>query len=483
MNRALLAPLVGSLIAGLLVGGCRESRAPHEKKPGSVAGGSAGSAVGSATPAAAADPWASDAGRVEPKQPETPEQRKARAEQALTRVDAIQPKLAKLRGLPFDHPVPTAYQTTDDFRAFLKRELAKELPADKSQKLSAAFLHIGLLNKPIDLATAYEQTMASQAAAYYDPAAKKFFMVMVPDSDILLDTMSAHELTHGLQDQRFDLQKLMAPKPPLDDDALFARQFIVEGDATFTMFLFAAAEAGKSDVIQAMVLKMLRGQIEQFAAMDLAAYGEMMKQQAAAFKDMDPDLKRSMEAMDELPPMVLGPMLDSYMKGALVVLTAYDKGGWPTVDALYKTPPESSEQVLHPATKLFPKREHPKKVTLPKLPGEKLTENVMGELLWRIYFSLWVPDQATQASEGWGGVRYEVVKRPDGSLVAYLATGWDTPEDAKQFAAAYEASLTKRFPNKERKTAVKLDGTRVYILDGDDDPELFARLIKGTKIS
>src|SRR5690606_13548245 len=127
--------------------------------------------------AAAVDPWSIDAA-VKP--PETPEERKQRAEKALARVDAIQPRLAKLRGLEFDKPVPTAYQTTDDFRAFLKRELAKELPPEKSKKLSSAFLHIGLLDKPIDLATAYEQTMASQAAAYYDPAAKKFFMVMVP---------------------------------------------------------------------------------------------------------------------------------------------------------------------------------------------------------------------------------------------------------------------------------------------------------------
>ncbi|HEU4616184.1 MAG TPA: hypothetical protein VFS15_29000, partial [Kofleriaceae bacterium] len=178
MKRALL--LVAMLVA------CRESRTPTDKA-------GSGSPQGSS---AVADPW--QAVDAKPAAPETPEQRKERAEKALARVDAIQPKLAKLRGLPFDQPVPTAYQTTDDFRAFLKRELAKELPAEKSQKISAAYLHLGLLQKPVDLAQAYEQTMASQAAAYYDPAAKKFFMVMVPDSDLILDTMSAHELTHGL---------------------------------------------------------------------------------------------------------------------------------------------------------------------------------------------------------------------------------------------------------------------------------------------
>lgn len=459
------------LVLALLVG-CRESRAPHGIEVGSAQGS------GSAT---ARDPW--QAADAAPAAAETPEMRKQRAEKALARVDAIQPKLAKLRGLPFDHAVPTAYQTTDEFRAFLRRELAKELPAEKSAKLSQAYLHIGLLEKPIDLASAYEQTMASQAAAYYDPAAKKFFLVMVPDSDVVLDTISAHELTHGLQDQRFDLTKYMAPKPPLDDDRQIARQFIVEGDATFAMFLYVAAQASSSDAVQAMVLKVLRGQIEQFAAMSLADYGEMMKQQAAAFKDMDADLKKSMEAMGELPPMVVGPLLDSYMKGALVVLTAYDKGGWPLVDSLYTTPPESTEQVLHPATKLFPTREHPRQVTLPKLEGEVLQANVLGELLWSIYFSLWLPDKAAEASQGWGGDRYVVVKRADGSLLAFHATVWDTAADAKQFADAYEASFAKRFPAHDRKHAIELAGAKVFVLDGDDDAKLFARLIAQTKFS
>src|SRR6185503_6030204 len=267
------------------------------------------------------------------------------------------------------------------------------------------------------------------------------------------------------------------------DDAQIARQFIVEGDATFSMFLYMAADASKSDAVQTMMLKVLRGQIEQFAQMDLAAYGEMMKQQAASFNDMDPELKKSMEAIGELPPMVVGPLLDSYMKGALVVLTAYDKGGWKLVDALYKDPPESSEQVLHPTTKLIPKREHPKKVTLAKLDGEVVNSNVLGELLWQIYFSLWVPDKAVEASQGWGGDRYTVVKHTDGSMLAFHATIWDTAEDAKQFAAAYEASYEKRFPAGERKHVVKTDGMKVFILDGSDDAKLLDKLIKGTKFS
>jgi hypothetical protein len=44
--------------------------------------------------------------------------------------------------------------------------------------------------------------------------------------------------------------------------------------------------------------------------------------------------------MDDIPPAVLVPLLDSYMKGAQVALTADERGGWAAADALYR---ESAE--------------------------------------------------------------------------------------------------------------------------------------------
>ena len=387
--------------------------------------------VGSAGSAGSADPWAKvpiDAA------PETPAQRQKRAEAALARVDSIMPKLAEVRQLTFEQKVPTEYQSTADFRAYLERDIAKELPPDKAKDESEAYYHMGLFKKPIDLAATLEQTMATQAGAYYDPAAKKFFLVMVPDSDLMLDTMSAHELTHGLQDQHFDLTKYIEPKDKkLDDDQSSARRFVVEGDATFTMLLYAmSATTGKTTVAPTM-LGLLENQVKQFADMDISAFSDMTKQNSMMMGASDPDIKKSIEAMDSLPPAVLVPLLDSYTKGALVSLAAYKQGGWKAVDELYKNPPESTEQTLHPETKLFPTRDHPHKVTLPKLDGTPVEDNVLGEMMWQVYFALWTPKTGTAASEGWGGDHYEVVRRPDGKLVAAIATVWDTPNDAKEF--------------------------------------------------
>ena len=466
---------------------CRGGSKPAEKTAtGSAAVGAA--AVGSAAAGSgAADPWA-----AKPKAPPpTAEQRKQTVAAALARVPAILPKLAALRGLPMTTAVPAESQTADDFRAFVQRELVKELPKEKAEKMEAALLHIGLYTKPIDLVKTLEKTMTSQAAAYYDPATKKFFVVMAPDNDMMFDTISAHELTHALQDKHFNLVNYMPVS--LDDDAGIARRFVVEGDATFSMIAYLTTDKAGVDKLPSMV-KLMRPQIETMSKMGVSEYAGMMKQQAAAFEGMDESLKASMEAMDELPPIIIQPMIDSYMKGAVLAMTAYENGGWKTVDALYTTPPESTEQVLHPSTKLYPKRESPKKVTLPKLSGAELTQNVIGELQWTVYFQQWNVAQP-EAAAGWGGDRYAVMRGADGKLVGYFATTWDSPKDAQQFHDAYVASLKARFPGADTnkpdagvartdggKVFVLLKGSNVYIVDGGDDAKALAKLSGGAKI-
>jgi hypothetical protein len=371
--------------------------------------------------------------------------------------------------------VASAFQSTTDFRAFLRREIAREMPQDKSRRLSAAVHHMGLVDRKIDLVAAFEATLLQEAAAYYTSAEKKFFIVMVPDTDQELDAITSHELTHALQDQHFDFAAFTGPKA-LDDDALAARQFVSEGDATFSMVLYSNAESLGVQSVDSLV-RLSSEQIDGMAAMTMDDFRKLTKEQSSSFREIDPDLKRQMESMGDLPETLLRPMFYSYMKGALLVRKAYEHGGWAAVNKLYKDPPTSTEQVLHP-NKLFPTREPPVEVKLPAIEGEVLYSNVLGELQWAVYFSLWT-DRSKLASEGWGGDRYTVVRRGD-SLLAVHATIWDTTTDAKQFAEAYEASFAKRFPRKDRRYAVRVDGRKVFVLDGDDDGALMDRVASDT---
>jgi len=470
----------------LLLVACRGQNKEPTKEGSAGAGSAAGSAVATGSGSAgSADPW-----QAKEAPPPTPEEKKKRAEAAIGRVADIQTKLSKLRGLPMPKPVPAELQSTADFRKFVQRELEKELPKEKAEKLQIALLHIGLYTKAIDLPKVLEQTMTSQAAAYYDPAAKKFFVVMAPDDDTMFDTISAHELTHALQDHNFNLINFMPPT--LDDDAGIARRFVVEGDATFSMIAYLATDAKGADALP-MMIKLIGSQIESMANMSVSDYAEMMGQQAAAFSGMDEDMKRSMLTIGELPPVIVGPMIDSYMKGAIVSMRAFEAGGWKAIDALYTKPPTSTEQVLHPSTKLIGKREEPKTVTLPKLPGTELTQNVMGELQYAIYLQQWNVNQP-DAAAGWGGDRYAVMKDND-RVIGYLATSWDSEKDAKEFAAGYLESLKARFPTADTskpdagvartdkgKIFVRRVGSNVFIVDGADDVKALDTLAKGTKV-
>ena len=111
------------------------------------------------------------------------------------------------------------------------------------------------------------------------------------------------------------------------------------------------------------------------------------------------------------------------------------------------------------------------------------------------YFALWTPKSGTMQREGWGGDHYVVVRRPDSHLVGAIATIWDTAEDAKQFYDGYLATLKVRFPAADvskpeagvaradfGKVWVKLAGTKVYIVDGGDDPKVMDQLVAGAKL-
>lgn len=473
-----------AVIALALAASCDRSPARPAAGPGSSAGSAGpGSAI-----AEQRDPWA----QPPPPPPETPATRQRRAEAALARVGTIEPAVARLRHLGFERDVPTRYQKPDEFRAFVRREISRELPAARSRDLTAALAHLGFLARPTDLASVEEQAMTTQAGAYYDPAAKAFFVVMVPNSDLMLDTMSAHELTHALQDQHFDLERFLPVDGKLDDDAAAARRFVAEGDATLVMLLYTMRTM-LGDQLTPPVVAALRDQIEKLAAQDLAALEAQVRSQSALFGGMDAEIQRSIDAMDDIPPIVLVPLLDSYMKGALVALTAYEHGGWAAVDALYRDPPSSTEQVLHPATKLFPVRDRPRRVTLARTTDPALAGNVIGELQWKVYLDLWKVPHGAEAAAGWGGDRYAVTRRRDGRLIGRIATVWDTADDARQFADAYAASLAARFPGGGSLAAgiarpdggrvfVRVAGDRVFIVDGADDAAVMDALVKSTKL-
>lgn len=420
-------------------------------------------------PAKAADAAKVAAPETPPTPPAPKKSREELAQAAIARVPAVTTEVARLRGLDAK-PVAAAYQTTEDFKKFLRAQLALELPPEKSGDISRALFAVGLLKEKIDLGAVVEAAMISQAGAYYDPEQKKFFIVMVPENDMILDTLSSHELMHAVQDQHFDLLTYLGGKgnkAKLNTDQVTARRFVVEGEASLMMFAYMAAKmGGAADPFAEGARAALGMQVKMTAGMDAATIGKMAKDQGAALGALGPDFKEALAAIDTIPPAVLVPLYDAYFKGAATTFAAFEAGGWDAVAKLYKHPPASSEQVLHAVDKLVAKRDEPTPVKLPTpkaLVGyHKIHEDNFGELLWRVYFSLWGADAvANSAAGGWDGDWFAVYAQDD-KTVALISTVWDSVADATEFEGVVGPTLKTRGVT----GGVRRAGDRVHIVTG-----------------
>jgi hypothetical protein len=313
--------------------------------------------------------------------------------------------------------------------------------------------------------------MVTQAAAYYDTESKRFSIVQLPEPGMNRDVLLSHELTHGLQDQHFDLTKFIEDDT-LDSDALIARRFVVEGDAMWTSIVFSVFAVTREYELTGDQLRAMRPQLQKLATSDMSAMIAALQQQMAATGTTDPLIKSSIDAMGSLPPIVLVPLLASYMHGAMFILEVYDKGGWPAVNRLFADPPRSTEQVLH--FDRWVAGQQPVHVDLPTFEeGELVISDVIGELQWSVYFSLWPHTGEPNPEHDWGGDRFAVWRDSDGALTLLLATTWDAPSAAKRFYDAYVSTLDTRFKDGER-PLVRLRNNDVFIIDGGDDEQMDA---------
>jgi hypothetical protein len=141
-------------------------------------------------------------------------------------------------------------------------------------------------------------------------------------------------------------------------------------------------------------------------------------------------------------------MIAPYGDGFALVQALRERGGWEAVDAVYRTPPESTEQVLH--LDKLDAREPPIAVAAPPGPDEgweRFNADVMGEHGLRMMLEQWVSrEAAAAAAAGWGGDRYAVHRRASGAGSEW-AVAWYLRFDTTKDAAEAEATLARHQPS------------------------------------
>lgn len=180
---------------------------------------------------------------------------------------------------------------------------------------------LGLLPPEVDAEEAFTDLLSSAVQGFYDPETDELAVrgdVVTP----YVQTVIAHELTHALDDQIFDLTRLDALAERADESA-FAFQTLVEGSARVVELAY------ESEALDP----------EEQAAVDAEKLGPLLQP-----NDPGPGDPGAATELVALGLMLVLP----YGNGQRLVDALLTQGA-SALDAAFRAPPTTSEQVLDPA--------------------------------------------------------------------------------------------------------------------------------------
>ncbi|MFB6155124.1 MAG: Hvo_1808 family surface protein [Haloferacaceae archaeon] len=308
-------------------------------------------------------------------------------------------------------------------------------------------------------------TVGSSVLGFYSPREDAIQIITdTPDSPTIDNATLVHELTHAMQDQYYNLSSPTYSAPTQDGD--LATNGVVEGEANY---------------------------VEERYRQHCQSDWECVATPSGDGGGGGPGPN----------PGILLTLLQPYSDGPVYVDHLRDRGGWDAVDAKFRHPPNSSEQIIH----LTDDAPRPISYTDEATGGWRLFpsqgqngSDTVGEA--SIYVMLWYQartygadtvnprdlfdasgpydlyDYESTPSSGWANDRVFPYHRGtgDGADYGYVwVTEWDTTRDAREFEQAYRAILAAHDARQ------RSDG--VYVVRNDPWADAFRVVRNGTRVT
>lgn len=338
-------------------------------------------------------------------------------------LEKMEKNVATVRELPLVKPVKFRGCSESIVRAEQTQSSEEENPAKEMEANRKLMVALGLIKPALNLQKTLTDVLTEQLAGSYDVKAKDVTIVEGKSSGSALDELTtAHEITHALQDQNFHLDKPPLEEKKYNGDNDLAVESLVEGDAMSSMVDYARKYMDVQKLVES----------------------EMQSSEVSS------------EELDKAPLYIRRSLLFPYEEGATFVKAVIEEKGTEGLDAAFKDPPLSSEQIMHPE-KYLGRRENPRAVPLPDIAsslGRKwklLKSDCMGEFDVAVWFRQFSGLLASEeVAGGWGGNTIQYYQGPGKDNVVVDSFVWDTPRDAAEFFDGYPRLLEKRFGSKTR---------------------------------
>lgn len=332
------------------------------------------------------------------------------ARAALEKLDGAQvaTRVQALRKLQYRHGAPEVkIVSPQDTTDYLRAQVERSYPPERFASDEDFYQLTGIVPVDVGLRELIDTFGASLILGFYDPRNPDELNMVTNEQAAIpkaAEATLAHELTHGLQDQVFGLDMVQDIK---DAERSLAASALLEGDA--------------------QVLEL--------------AYGKK-------YLDGGPE---SQPPPGGLPPAFLLYALFPYQFGGEFVGELIKKGGYDLVDQVWRERlPETTEQILHPEKYLSGEAARQVRLQPSKAldDWEATGSQTFGELdALALLSTKALPEgkegkQIGAAAEGWDGGIREVYSLGEDRALA-IATTWETPKDAAEFAASVERSFSQ----------------------------------------
>ena len=368
-------------------------------------------------------------------------------------LDRTVEELARISGLKLHKKIAYDLISKDKVNEFLKKKVKEVSTPEEIRAEELTLKKFGLVPQDFDLAKSTVDVLTEQAAAFYDYHAKKLYITDWTASGTR-EAALAHELSHALADQNFNLDKFIRKAKSSDDESL-AHMAVMEGQATWLMSEYLAHRMGETLVHNPQLAARMNSGSE-------SGSGEF-------------------PVFDGSPLYIRATLIFPYTSGMTFQQAVVDRDGKDGIAEVFRRPPVSTQQILHPYWYFSGMK--PDTPDLPKptsTHGYKgLIAGTFGELDHRVLLEQFDgKGAADEIAPHWRGGQYELMENKKlGRVILLYASKWEDEESAGRFFDAYRKALEKKW----KKFQIRSSADAAVKGSGDDGDFVLER--KGTVVT
>lgn len=368
------------------------------------------------------------------------------AKELLQSVDEVLHFVSKDTLLPIKHNVKKSIVSREEVEAYVSDKFKNDVDRIRFERSELVLKKFGLLPRTFNLHDYMIKLLAEQVAGYYDEKTRTMNLLDWI-SPIMQKPVMAHELTHALQDQSYDLLKMSKHdeevekhsledlKAAIDnDEQSTCRGAVMEGQGMIVLLDYMLSQVGKSVEDSPQFVDMMQG-------------------------SMDKDSDGKSPVFDGAPLLLREQLIFPYRQGTNFIKELLLVGGKKLAySGVLDRLPQSTHEILQPKEYLAGHRIPP--LYLPDLSFLKkdydpFDVGAVGEFDVSILLKVYAEESvATRLSPEWRGGSYYAAGRkhakpadPNSSshVGLFYASKWATVAAAKEFAKIYLSALPQRY--------------------------------------